>query len=111
MSLADVLTNPQNERQQTDWYFAHRQHHELVRDQIQKQFKVNLPLYLMDPVLPTSRKKWLDDHQQMHDDANSILGIPSSDLTTVDFENPLQKDAWTWYNYIEHRNWASKLLI
>ena len=113
MALSDVLTTPETQRQRRDWHFAHRQHHEMIRAEIQTKTKVNLPLLIMDPVgdSPEQVKNWLNDHQQMHDQTNGILGLPSNDLTTVNFEDDLQRNAWFFYNYEDHYQWAQKLKV
>lgn len=111
MSLADVLYRPKTPQQQRDWDFAHNQHHLLVRQSIQGQTKVNLPIYPIEPVNWEQPKSWLKLHAQWHTDANGVLKTEANDLETINWDDAAQRDSWIEIHYQEHRDWASILKI
>ncbi len=111
MSLADILYRPKTAQQQRDWDFAHNQDHLLIRQEIQSQGKVNLPIYPIEPVNWEQPKSWLQRHAQFHDDANGVLKTEANDLETINWEDAAQRDAWIELHWQEHRNWHSILKV
>lgn len=111
MSLADIMVKPKTRQQENDWAFSHRLDHELIRQSIQAQHNINLPVYQLDPVNWDSPKSWIKFHAAAHDDANGVLKTEASDLETINWSDPQQRDAWLELHLREHRNWHSILKV
>lgn len=102
MSLNQLLFLPENDRDLKAWFFYHQAEHLRIRTAIQQQGHLNLPIYVLDPVDMQHIDRWLNDHQSAHNDFNAALGLASNDLTSVNFSDRLQRNAWAFYNYEEH---------
>lgn len=102
MAVATLLTLPWNEPLFPDWVFEHNQDHLVIRTAVQNVTGVNLPVYPLDPMRPRDLDRWLELHQQAHNDFNGVLGLASNDLSSVDFRDQLQRQVWAWSNYTEH---------
>ncbi len=72
---------------------------------------INLTNYIIYPVDKNQIPIFLDNNQSLHSDMNGILGLQSSDLQDVDFENENQKTAWFYSHYLEHQSAEIKLGI
>ncbi len=53
--------------------------------------------------------QWLFDHQRLHDDLGTVTGFKNADLTVVDFEDPIQRQAWVDINFAEHTTFSVAL--
>lgn len=87
--------------------WQHGNDHLEILQAIQKQKNAQLverPLYSLNLNDPKDIANWLELHQQSHSDFDTILGIQSNDLTSVDFKNPNQVKAWVFLNASEHQN-------
>src|SRR5690348_8916821 len=104
MPLAQVLFPPPTEQGWTEWAFQHYQDHVALIAAIKRDTGANLPLYEIYPINPNDTTTWLEQHARQHADMLAVYGIIGSDLSTVDFENKRQKDAWLWLNFTEHRS-------
>jgi hypothetical protein len=102
VALATLLTLPWGTPLFPDWVFEHAQDHLLIRDAIQRQRNINLAVYPLDPMAPHDLARWLELHQTAHNDMNAVLGLASNDLTSVDFQQELQRRVWSDNNYQEH---------
>ena len=89
----------------------HINDHLEVFQAIQKKFNINFTLQDIYPFPLTDWKNWLQRHQIMHTQANSILGVAGDDLQTVDFNNATQRAAWVELNFSEHSDWHQSLAI
>lgn len=72
---------------------------------------INLTNFIIYPVTKEQISIFLDNNQSLHTDMNGILGLQSSDLEDVDFENENQKRAWFYSHYLEHQSAEIKLGI
>ena len=86
-------------------------HHRDINEKIYVLLKLALPEYILDPIDPNDTGTWEYQHQLMHDNQNSILGIQGQDLTGVDWKNPEVLTAWVFLNSSEHYQAAEELLI
>lgn len=66
------------------------------------QKSTNLSEYILDPINFQRADQFLQNNQQSHNEANSVLGLQGSDLQTVDFGNERQLAAWIAQHYQEH---------
>jgi hypothetical protein len=111
--LPALLNVPKNDAEWNIWSLAHRDQHDIIRAAILAQYNVNLASYPLDPI-PFSKEalyQWLVWNEQSHDDFNSVLGLQSSDLESVDLTDAKQKEAWIWLHFLEHQSAADKLQI
>ena len=86
-------------------------HHRDINEHIYLQFGVHIDEYVLDPVNPHGPGQWEDQHQAMHQQVNTVLGISGFDLTGIDWLNPTVLSGWIQSNFVEHREWADILGI
>src|ERR1700744_6719308 len=96
MPLPDLLNVPRTKADWDRWGFAHRDHHNLIRQAIYEKSngQDNLFEYQLDPIPSSEISDWLSRNQQSHDDCNGILGIQGTDLEGVDFRDEKQLTYW-----------------
>lgn len=94
-----------------EWSFAHMQDHLEIIQAIQKKRGINLIRYQLDPFNEHDVNRWLNRHQQSHDDFNSVLGLNGVDLQTTDFKDDKDIQSWTHLNFMEHRSARLALAI
>lgn len=115
MPLNALLGVPDDEENLRAWMFDDAQDHLVIRQAIQKQFGVNLPIYVLDPVSLIKggepSDKWLQDHQSAHNDFNGLFNLQANDLESVNWKDPLQRRAWSEIHYLEHLAIHSRLGI
>lgn len=105
-----LLNLPRSEGDFNIWGFAHSQDHgEIVQAAGQKN--IALQNYIIYPISPADVAGFLDRHQQYHIDMNNALGLPSVDLSDVDFNNERQFEAWLYLNWQEHQAARAQLGI
>lgn len=100
--LASLLDVPDDPVKLRSWFFDHDENHLQIRDAIQVQTGINLERLILDPVNTGQLDKWLADHQQTHSDFNTLFGLQSNDLSSINWEDPIQKRAWSELHYTEH---------
>lgn len=106
MSLPSLLNVPSSKNDWDTWSFAHRTHHDLIRQAIFRQTNGadNLFQYQLDPLPADEIHDWLSRNQQSHDDMNQVLGLQGVDLEGVDFKDKKQLFAWIQIHWLEHQN-------
>lgn len=109
MPLPHILRPPDTKRGMDEWLFQHSQDHMEIVQKIRAAFGIVLPTYVIDPMEPADFHGWALRHQSYHDQANGILGIDGSDLQTVDWQNPQEREDWFWLQYQEHLGWHKRL--
>ena len=72
---------------------------------------ITLPEYMLHPSNPDDTGVWEDQHQQMHQDMDALLGINGFDLTNVNFENEAYLAGWIQLHFNEHYQAANILGI
>lgn len=99
MPLAQLLRIPQPARTGLhEWTFWHAKDHGDIVAGVLRYAGQRLTTYLLDP-LPQDARVWLQNHQQAHNDMNSFLSLPGSDLQDVNFSDPQALDAWLYLNF------------
>lgn len=101
MSLVDLINVPKN---QTDWElfaFANRDQIFAIRQAILARNGINLTEYELYPIDFNNFEAWLQRNQQSHEDFNSVLGLQSSDIESVDPKDEKQLAAWIYLQYQE----------
>lgn len=92
------------------WVFIHNQDHIRLAERAAQVSTDTFEQRILDP-LPADIEDWLLDHQKSHDDLVQLTGVIGSDLQTVDFDDPRQRDAWLQINQQEHAAFAVALGI
>ena len=111
MSDPTLLTIDDGEGGLERWLFAHNLNHQALAAKVNELLPdADLRFYILNP-LSGIFDDWLLDHQKAHDDLCEVTGVTGSDLTTVDFENPRQKENWLQINAIEHDVFAQVLKL
>lgn len=102
MSLTQLRTIPATPRGWDEFQFWHYNHHKAIIAAALSVKNVRLTLYDIFPISPDNVQGFLTNHQSLHNDMNSLYGVPGSDLSTVDFQNAKEVVAWTYLNWSEH---------
>lgn len=106
---AGLLSIPPGEGGFEDWSFLHGQDHANLTAALNIEVpSAKLDFRILDPV-SADITQWLLDHQRSHDDLSFYTGVTGSDLTTVDFDNPRELQAWIEINWQEHIAFAAVL--
>lgn len=110
MSAVAALYNvPSTPEELGTWAFAHAAHHRDIIRLIYERGQVKLVEYPLDPMPTDDLEAWTYQHQQMHQDFDSLLGISGYDLTDVDWKDRNQVAAWIFLNASEHYQAANTL--
>jgi hypothetical protein len=109
VSLALISTVPTVPERFLEWSFSHMAHHRDINHAILLQFGDQFPEFPLDPIDFDDPEEMLYNHQTMHNNQNSVLGIAGNDLLSVDFGDIDQRSAWIWLNFQEHLQANAKL--
>ena len=102
MAIANIANIPENWETLQEWSFAHMAHHRDLNAYILRTKGINLPLYPIDPMNPDDMGTFGYQHQVMHNNQNSVLGIDGQDLLDVDWSDQTQRATWIFLNMNEH---------
>lgn len=105
MSLAGLYNVPQDPSQLAQWSFINAAAHLDIIRVIYQKFGTVLQSYVLDPLdpaNPTSMQNWLYQHQIMHQQMDTVLGIAGYDLLDVDLTDQGQFAAWIEAHGSEH---------
>lgn len=105
MSIAALFNIPGTDEELLAWSFAHAAHHLDLINFIYNQTQIALPVFVLDPFNPKdpgSIGAWAYQHQVMHQNQNTLLGINGFDLTSIDWQDQNQVAAWIQLNATEH---------
>lgn len=99
-----VLANvPRSETDWKWWAWHHRESHAAIRQAIAAKYGVRLQDYQIEPI-PADGEYFLEANNHMHSDFNSVLGLQSQDLQSVDLNDESALRAWIWDHFREHRD-------
>lgn len=104
MSLSQVLLPPPTERGFDEWSFAHAQHHLAIAGALLQVKKVSVVLPPLWPINLSNVEVWLENHQFVHNQQNSELGIQGNDLESFNWQDEKQRAGFFFLNFIEHRS-------
>lgn len=110
-AIADLFNVPFTDEERATWAFAHMAHHRDINRVIYQLTKLALPEYPLDQINPDDTGVWEYQHQLMHDNQNSVLGITGQDLSEVNWRDPQLLEGWVFLNRIEHFQAANILKI
>lgn len=100
--LANLANVPQSDSSLAEWSFAHMAHHRDISRLILERFRIVLPEFILDPMNPQNFGTFGYQHQILHNDQNSVLGIDGQNLTEVDWNDMGQRTDWIFLNFNEH---------
>ena len=92
--MVDVFNVPGTQQETDQWSFLHMALHRSENLAILRQHNILLPEFILDPIDTQPESAWLQQHQQMHNSIDQILGISQFNLLDVDWSNPSQRIGW-----------------
>jgi hypothetical protein len=110
-SVAALANIPRDPLQLAEWSFAHAVHHYDIIRVIYQITKIALPVYILDPFDVNNVDIWNDQHQQMHNQMDTLLGISGFNLDDADWKDDKTIGGWIWNNFSEHYQAANILEI
>lgn len=108
-AIAAIYNVPGRRDDLLSWSFAHAAHHHDIVRRIYELAGTRLDEFVLDPFNPDRPGVWLYQHQQMHRQMDSILGISSYNLLEADFKDQNELAGWIWLNADEHYQAANIL--
>ena len=94
MSIADLFNIPGDDQQLFYWSRMHLVWHRSCNLAIFQQQDIILPEYLLDPLPVGDPGQWLQNHQTMHNNLDTLLGVQTYNLTDVDWGDEQQRIGW-----------------
>lgn len=110
-AIAAIYNVPATGAEFSSWAFAHAAHHTDIIRTIYQITGGQLDQYVLDPFDPSNPGPWLYQHQVMHQQMDSVLGIAGYNLLEADFKNRENLSGWIWLNADEHKRAADALGI
>jgi hypothetical protein len=111
MSLPQILYPSPTDRGLDEFVHANWQHHQAINKALQNAYGIPFQAYIIFPLARGNEKSWLEQHARWHSDMCAATGVQSTDLSTVNFDNQKERDAWYFLHYKEHEAIAQKLGI
>jgi hypothetical protein len=108
MSLAALLYPPPTPNGWQEWVYQNLTHHEAIISAARQSRNAGLILYQIYPFNSEDPEGWLLQHQSQHNDMNGLFGVNGSDLSTLDFSNKRDVDAWLQLHFYEHQDVAAR---
>lgn len=99
--IQNILSVPDSLADWNIWSFSNRTEVDRINAAILKQKGILLPSYPLDPINFDHIYDWLAYNSQSHIAFNSVLGLQSNDLLSVDLKDVRQRAAWIFNNYQE----------
>lgn len=84
MSLLSLFSIPKTPDEWRVWSFSNQDSHNRIAEAVHAQKKTILTILALDPIPQSDLAGWLRNHQQMHNEMDSLLNIDSTDLTVPD---------------------------
>lgn len=104
MSLASILYPAPTDQGLEEFFWANSQHHLALIDAVKQTMGVTMELFQIYPVTPgASLSTWEAQHQRQHDVLARVLGVPSTDLTSLDLKDKKAFDAWAFSHFLQHQ--------
>lgn len=100
--LANLLNAPVKGEDFSYFTSNNAEQHFNIINAISRLHGVHLLEYQLDPVSDVDFSDWLWRHQYTHNDMNAFLGIEGNDLSTLDLNNPIALQEWTYLHFSEH---------
>lgn len=94
MSVLNVFNIPGTDTELAQWSFLHMVLHRSENAAVLRQHNVILIEFILDPIDPTPNSAWFQQHQQMHDAVDQIVGVAQFNLIDVDWTDEGQRLGW-----------------
>ena len=104
--LASIRYPPPTPEGWKEWTWNHLVHHQAIIYAAKTVKNVDLTQYNIWPFNPDDAENWLLQHQNFHNDMDTLYQVNGSDLSTLDFTNKRDVDAWLFTNFQEHADVA-----
>ena len=81
-------------------FFSHHNsaHHRAVAQAILNTKHINIPNYILNPMPKVKDKfgmeSWLEQHAELHNIINAVLGLDNNQLDSVDLTNKSERGNW-----------------
>lgn len=102
MPLPEILSAPPGDDGLRTWAFNHWSDHQEIAQAIQTQRGVPMTVYDLIDIKLSDPRRWLELHQQAHNDINAVLGSETPDLTAADFRDENVMRGWYYDNWQAH---------
>lgn len=110
--LAGLLNLDFSTPERTSFWVANNiDQHRLISSKVLTKYNTILDIYPINELTEEDWESWFQNHQQMHNDFNSVLGTPGNDFSSLDLKDPSQVALWTQLHFEEHRQAAYMLGI
>lgn len=109
MGVASLANVPYDENSLSQFSFAHAAHHRDIIRRIYELSGIELVEFPIDPFNPKNADTFGYQHQQMHNQMNSVLGISGNDLIVVNWQDQGEREGWIFLNFTEHVQAGDKL--
>lgn len=109
--LVDLINVPKNANDWEIFAFSNRDQIQAIQQAILIQKNINLTQYELYPINFDNFQEWLQRNEQSHEDINSVLGLQSSDIESVDPKDERQLEAWIYLQYQELYSASAALQI
>ena len=100
--IAGIFNVPATPEELMVWATTHAAHHRDIIRSIYNRAGILLDEYIIDPINPNDTGVWEDQHQIMHSQMDSVLGISGYDLSEVNFKDTKLLNGWIQLNANEH---------
>ena len=111
-SLAGVFNVPTDPEEFFTWTGTHAEHHREISRRLQAITGIPQAEFILDPVDPNNMGTFLQQHQDLHNTMNTLLGNQTVfDLSEADINDPGKWGSWIDLNATEHRAIALALGI
>ena len=94
MSVLNVFNVPGTPAELAQWSFLHMVLHRSENQAVFRQHKISLTEFVLDPIDTTPNSAWFQQHQQMHDAVDQVLGVAQFNLIDVDWKDEAQRLGW-----------------
>ena len=109
--VAGLLNVPGTDEERAIWLSTHMAHHRDINRVIYQITKFSLSEYVLDPLNIDNPGSWADQHQQMHTEMDTVLGIQGLNLLEVDWKDRGKLSSWIFDHFQEHYQAANILEI
>ena len=100
---AALYEDPHDPNSWLIWSYHNKESHDRIRAAI-ANLGLRLPDYPVDPISSQHIQDFLQYNSELHSEMNAALGLQSSDLLSVDFNNTEQRLAWIAIHAREHES-------
>lgn len=100
--VAGLFNVPLTPSELLQWSHIHMASHRDINRRIFEALLLSMPEPMLDPFDPKNLGTWAEQHQQLHQLQNTVLGIRGNDLSDVPTDNESAWATWLYLNGQEH---------